>query len=531
MTRGQRSRPWSLIVFGAAFAVINLIGALLLGPRTAARIAVAGCATALVDGLVESRSHGALPVVSLRIDEDTLAALQADMPFSGGRYVEAMLEDDGKEIPVRFRHRGLVLTTHYLGNKRSFRLRLPKRNPFAPMRRVNLVVPKTQDMIANAVGTAIARSMDVSVPFDDLAWVRINGRDIGLMEMIEEIGIGYERNHGIGTHKVTAFKGDLLSQDSARTTLQRHLWRALGNWKVLASADSGAAIARMRAVIDWVNAPDSAAPSLDSLARLIDLPAFLRYCAAIRLLDSYHIDNHHNQWWLNGAVLGKLYPVLWDVYPLYDRTVGHFHMAHDALAYQVLRHGAARLERDRVLFAAWRAMHVQQGADRIIASVVERIRPAVIADREKWMSIALGDEHVYRGSDLHWFRAVRKFRTRLEENWTALARDFAIDDLHVEQRDSSLALRYRGVVSLKFTTTDTLPSAAWAEGAGELRSVSENAWIIDPRAAAATDMDARYLDRNFIGTRPVDVRIRFNGPVPRTFQFYNAVTDEEITPR
>ncbi len=519
----------SLIVFGSAFAAINLIGALLLGPRTAARIAVAGSTTALVDGLIETRSHGSLPVVSLRIDEDTLAALQADMPFSGGRYVDAVLEDEGKDIPVRFRHRGLVITTHYLGSKKSFRLRLPKRNPFAPLRRVNLVVPKTQDIVANAVGIAIARSMEAAVPFDDMAWVRINGDDVGLMEMMEEVGTGYERTHGIGTHKVTAFKGDLLTQDTTRSTLQRNLWTSLDNWNVLASADSNAAIHGMRAVLAWVNTPDSIAPPLDSLARWIDLSSFLRYCAAIQLLDSYHIDNHHNQWWLHGAA-GKLYPVLWDVYPFYDRTNGHFHMAHDALSYQVLRNGAARLERDRVLFAAWKAMHEQHGAEAIIRSLVDRVRPAVLADREKWMSIALGDEHVYRGSDLHWFRAVKKFRLRMDEKLEALRRGFAINDLQVEQRDSTLRVRFTGEVSLKMTTADTLLAPGTAVGIGELRTMG-GAWVIDPVADARGDAEARYRNRNFIEVRPVEVVIRFQGTLPRGLRFYNAVTDEEITPR
>lgn len=530
MKRNARSSRWPLMLFGLMAVGVNLGGALLFGPENAARIAFAGSTTALVDGLVEQRGSGTLPVIDLRIDADSLRALEADMPYSGRRNIDAALQWGDNSLPVHFRHRGVMLTTHYLGLKRSFRMRMPKRNPFAPIRALNVINPKTQDFLANWLSSAIGQRMGVAVPKDDFAWVRINGRDIGVMETIEQIGVHYEQVHGLSEKKVSVIEGDHPAVVGDSLPVGRDLWASPRNWHVSGKADSAETFHRLSALVNWVNGDDSTA-TRDSLAKLIDVHAYLKYCAAIQLMGSYHIDDRHNQWFVRSASTGLLYPVLWDAFPLFDPTGGRFHMANDALAFRLLANGDARLERDRELYRIWHSMQVENGVEELLTPTIERLTPAVLSDREKWISAAIGNEHVYRGSDVQWFRSVTNLRRRLHNYWNKLGEGFHINGLQVERQDSALHVRYTGEVSLRMASTTGAFVVLRTSGTGTCAPQADGTTLlIHPAAPVPKDKSARFAQWKSISVLPVDVIIRFNGPVPQALTWSNAVTDEPIAP-
>lgn len=530
MRRTARRPRWPMVLFGMMVLAVNLAAALLFGPENAARIAFAGGTTAWMDGLIERRDIGGLPLIDLRIDEDSLRSLGANLPFSGGRNIDATLMWGEVGVPVRFRYRGVMLTTHYLGNKRSFRLKLPKRNPFEPIRSLNVINPKTQDFLANCLANELARRMGVAVPKDDYAWVRINGHDLGLMETIEQIDGRFERSRGAAGKQVPVFEGDLPPLRGDSMPVGRELWASADAWGYASKADSAEAHQRLKALVAWVNADDSAA-TLDTLARLLDLHAYLKYCAAIQLMGSYHIDGHHNQWLVQSAGSGLFYPVLWDVFPLFDPTGGHFHMANDALAFRILGNGGARLERDRELHRVWKDLYAEGGLDDVLGPMIARITPAVLSDREKWTSVAIGNEHVYRSSDLQWFRAVDNLRRRLLAHWASLGEGFRISRLQVERQDSALHVRYNGAVSLRIGSTQGGIVPLSSSGTGSCVPQDDGAaLVIHPQAEVLKEHSARFAQWTWITTRPVDVVIRFKGPVPHQLVWSNAVTDEPLTP-
>lgn len=530
MRRTARPPRWPVVLVGLMVLTVNLSAMLMFGPENAARIAFTGCTTALMDGLIERRDIGGLPVIDLRIDQDSLRALGADLPFSGGRNIDASLAWGEVDVPVRFRYRGVMLTTHYLGNKRSFRLKLPKRNPFEPIRSLNVINPKTQDFLANRLANEIGRRMGVAVPKDDYAWVRINGHDLGLMETIEQIDGRFERSRGKSGKQVPVFEGDLSPLQGDSMPVGRELWASADAWRYASKADGAEALQRLKALVAWVNADDSTA-DIDTLARLLDVHAYLGYCAAIQLMGSYHIDGHHNQWLVENAGSGLFYPVLWDVFPLFDPTGGHFHMANDALAFRILGNGDARLERDRQLHRIWKELYVEGGLDDLLGPMVARITPAVLSDREKWTSAAIGNEHVYRSSDLQWFRAVDNLRRRLRAHWASLGEGFRITRLQVERQDSTLHVRYDGEVSLRIGSAQGGVALLSGSGTGSCVLQEDGAaMLIHPEAEVPKEHSARFAQWTWITTRPVDVVIRFNGPVPRNLVWTNAATDEPLTP-
>ncbi len=531
MTRARPRRRWPWMLLGLVVLAVNVAGLAVLGPHRAARLAYAGAAHTLVDGIAASPAHHRIEMVDLTVDPKDLASLESDLPWSGGSYKPVMLRANGVEFAAQYRLRGAGMPSHFVAEKRSFRLKLPKRSPFSPYRTLNFLNPKSMNMLNAHVAFWIAGRMGVAVPYDDLAFVRINGHDRGVMEMVEQPDGRYEEVRHLAEHQVAVFKGDLPPIRKGEVVAPKRLWADAKAWQYAGKADSTAAMAALAAVIDALRSPDSTMmPRLDTL---IDVEAFARYCAAIKLINTQHIDNVHNQWLVAGSRTHRFYPVLWD--PVMFGASGHepFYPIHDALAFALLRNGAFRLERDRCLYRGWKKMHLDSLVDAHIAEVVDRIRPSVMADREKAAILADGMDDVVRYSNLEWARSVDYLAGDLHAYWSALADHFRIADLHLSAANGEQRITWSGGMAVRITWTGASIPVFDPHGTSEVR--------IDPSRHEVELMPVvKHCDGDkadpFAGGRwydplPVEVRITWTGGNADQLRYFNAVTDEEITPK
>lgn len=511
-------------------ALTSALGALMLGPGNALRLAVAGVSNAALDPFTEHVCDNGLPVLDVFVDPAQLASLQADLPFSGGRYVPAEVRAMGMTFPAGFRYRGLVLTTHYLGEKRSFRLKLGKRNPFAPYRKLDILNPKTPDLLHDRIATLLAARLGVDAPALAFVNVRLNDRPHGLMEAMERIDGRFERLRGRAKKQVPVFKGDSPALSGRALPQGRPLWADAAHWQYESDADSAAAREHLRAVVAWINGPDSSRQELDSLARVLDTEAFARYSALVQLLGTWHIDNYHNQWLVAGAD-ARFRPVLWDAHPGYDRGLMPIHSAHDALIVRLMDHGDWRLQRDRLLYRAWHELHEQGAFDRLYSAQVALIRPAVLMDRNRATMLTDDAMHVHRTSAIQWARATDRFRDELHAVWERLRPGFRINELHVGRTDSTLHIHSSGEPALRVEHTEGAATLSITGSGNYYLDTLPSVVIVHPviRAADKAREDI-YAMWNYRVAEPVDLTLHIARGVPAALRFFNAVTDEEITP-
>ena len=534
MIGALRRMGWPGLLLCLFVVLVNFLGLFLLGPKDAARIAWSAAASATLDGLAEGPFELQIPVVDLHVERELLDRLGEDLPMSGGEYVPAILRSNGLQHQAEFRYRGGVYTAHFLGSKKSFRLKLGKRNPFAPFRSLDFLNPKTADLLHNRMSCLMAEQMGVAHPYNGFAFVRLNGEDHGVMEVLEHIGGRFEKLRGEAKGQVPVFKGDFPPIDRNGVPKGKLLWASADSWQYMSKADSSEAKALLQATVQWVNATDSLRPSMDSLARCIDLGAFARFNALIHLLGTWHIDNFHNQWLVRSADTGLLYPVLWDAHPLFDRGSMPFHFTPDALSFHLMRDKDWRLERDRALYAGWRQMNDGGKFDELYQEEITTLRSAVLRDKNRSTLVTDVGEHVYRSSAVQWVRGLNRFSESIHAHWERTRDAFKIQSFKVITTDTTLKISYVGEVALRLENP---------AGREDLRVLSIEAGgvvnldplpgvvLIHPRVSAPNEeYSDPYSPWSYCVAEPIDVTFHIASGVPAALHFFNAVTDEEITP-
>lgn len=419
--KGQRQGiVWA--VLAGAVAVSLIVFAAMLGPLRAVHIAASSFLSVAVDGLAEGTTTHHIPVLDISMDEEKLDSLSADLPWSGGRNVPAVLHHNGIDHKVRFRYRGVYATSHFLGGKRSFRLSMKRSNPFAPYRKVNVINPKAFNMVNDHLALWIAGRMGVPVPYDDFAFVRINGVDVGVMEVFEQVDKDFERNRHIGDHSVAVFKGDYPPVTGRELPKPLALWTDAAHWEYVGGGDSALAHQHLLALVGLVSSRTlSAEAKRDSLPKLIDIDAFLRYYAALKVINTSHIDDFHNQWLVLSPRTGLFYPVLWDPLMMYPHRDEPLHPVHDALSKLVLMDPEWRLRCDRQVAEGIALLRTDGLFEKHLDQVADRLQPSVLRDRNKYGQVSPDPADVHRTSFAHWTHSLTSLQRTALAYWGKVA--------------------------------------------------------------------------------------------------------------
>ena len=521
--RASRSRKGPLLALAGLVALSLGAGVIAFGPDRALRMAAAAALNVSVDGLAENPGPHRIRVVDIEVAEKDLAKLQENLPFSGTDWKSAVLIDNGTRYPVKFRYRGFG-PIHHLGGKKSFRLKMKRDGPFGAYKRLNFLNPKAQNMVNVSLAYWIASRMGVATPYEDFVFVRMNGEDHGVMHLCEQIDGDFERNRHLVDGDVPVFKGDFPPTNVRLTVNNGPLWRAAKNWEFMGDADSTVAKQKLEGLIWLVNQRNMPwAVRRDSLEQLIDIDAFLRYAAAMKVIDTRHIDNYHNQILVLSPRSGKFYPVLWDPILLYAPKEEPFYPVYDALSYWLLRDPEWRWIRDRYVRDALTALHTDSAFYHQMDRMLERIKPSVMADRNKTGTLSNASQDVDRSSIVHWAMSAEQLRGRMAGYWNRLTDEFSRDSLKVEQSDRSVRITGSALPPLEITITgDSLEWDTITPGPNYLARTMDTYGAPDALTmswfplAAKTDSGGLYRDDQRYLLQPWDMTLRLRSGHIRT---------------
>lgn len=527
----KRKTPIALLrIAGIAIVLFSLLGfAIALGPSRAARIAGAAAANVLIDGFAERPVHHRIPVLELRVAPQDLDSLQADLPWSGGEAVKALLLEHGVEHKARFRYRGAYTPSHFLGGKKSFRLSLKRGNPWSPYRRVNVVNPKAHNLVNNHMAAWVAGSMGVPVPMDEMVFVRINDEDIGVMELFEQVDGDFERNRHLGVTEVPVYKGDYPAITRRELPKGRTLWADAAHWEYASDSDSSEAHGKLMRLVSALR-KDTASLSAhrDSIAALVDVDTWLRYEAALLVINSTHIDQYHNQWLVLNPRTGRFYPVLWDALLMFAPPGEPLYYVNDAMTWWTLRIPEWRLKRDRYAYEAMVRLQREGEFEQRLDEVTARMRPSVLADRNKFGNVSMEPADVHRVSVLHVIGSIAGLRASCAAHWERTLARMERDSVTVE-RDTVLRVRAHSEAPIRLR---------WQGGTGLLRvdgsevraEEDGQGWsiVLHHRLRSLSGKDHPLADKQRLTTDPLDALVSFGGPIPPSLAISNAITDDPI---
>ena len=263
--------------------------------------------------------------------------------------------------------------------------------------------------------------MGVPVPHDELVQVRLNGRDHGVMELYEQPTGKLEQVRGMWPEEVPVYKGDFGPLQGRALGARNLLWSEAAHWQYVSKADSAMAHARLTSLVGLVS--DRRMPldeRRDSLASLIHMDAYLRYLAALWVVNTAHIDQYHNQFLVLDPRNGLFYPILWDALLMYEQPGKPRYYVHDALAYWVLQVPEWRLLRDRHAWQALQRLHGEGLFQTRWNEVEERVMPSLLADRNKYANVTLQAEDVHRYSMVHAAASSASMQEQVRTYWDGL---------------------------------------------------------------------------------------------------------------
>lgn len=536
----RRRRKSGLSSIGKFLLLVVIISTVLaaanLGPERAWRIGAAAISNEFLDRPDKNTEH-LLPVIEIEVAPSNLEQLNSDLPWSGGTKVPVIWKDNGIDHPGTFRYRGLVAPTHYLGNKKSFRLNMRGSNPYRPLKVLNVINPKSLNMLNNHLALWIGGHMGVPVPFDELVYVRMNGADYGVMELFEQVNGNFERVRNLSDDQVPVYKGDFPPLKGKELPPHVPLWKHANNWQYASKADSTHARKRLEDLISLLRARGTAAFDTlnvsfrDSLATLIDVPDMLRYFAALKVLNTMHIDNYHNQWLVLNSE-NKFYPILWDPLMMFPPQDEPWYPIHDALAYHVLSIPEWRVERDRIIHGSLEELHTDSAFLHYFVNVRDRLRPSLMADPNKYGAITADPYDVFPFSSAHAAASSDKLLKRTLSYWDRLEEQMQVSDVQVQRRDSSMRVTWKGTAAIRLVLgPDTIPAPSVTNGAEVVQVFAHegewSCWLVPEVEQRGAEKPNAYADRTWYQVRPADLRLEMNVPA-HDVQLFNAVTDAKI---
>jgi hypothetical protein len=393
MRRADVLTVWVLPV--VVLAATGLIGAAVLGPREAIGIARSAALTAAIDPLLRNDQLPALAVVELEVDRSALSADGPHAHRTSKKTQAATLHWKGARYPVRLLWLKEAQGKRGLRGKPSLFLQLPRGAPFAPYRQVRLMNTASRSVIDRMLAQRISVVARTATAHAQPVWVRMNGNDLGLMELHEEPSNNFERSRGLPS-ATTLFYGDSSA------------WPSRDRWRMCAGADSAIALARLTELDSLLR---SATPNVARLAALVDVEAWLNYHVARKLSGCTWPP-----WLVLSPRSGSFYPVLytgggkpWWQSDTTPDPVTQALLTHEPYALRAAQ--CAEELRDHFL--------QENGLQREVDALLDTYRSSVLADRDR-IAWPPGQRDPQRFSALQYAKAVESRQRVLMDRWRAM---------------------------------------------------------------------------------------------------------------
>ena len=240
--------------------------------------------------------------VNFILNDSNLNQLSSDLPLSGADYKDkALLIVDNKAFTGKVKIRGDNFY-HWAFPRKSWRFKTSKSNTYNNTRKINLIIPKSENLITNHVSYQLARQLNLLAPQSRLVDFSINGVYKGIRLMVGQIDENFLRKNNIMPSDI--YKGDNVGQKQY-LGLDVLIFNNPSIWEKHAVNNhySSENIYPLKQMLSEL--------SLDQ-HRILDIKSFAAMAAFIDLTTTYHFDNRHNWILYYDNYLEKFFPIIWD---------------------------------------------------------------------------------------------------------------------------------------------------------------------------------------------------------------------------
>lgn len=531
--REQHKVKRIFLLFGLLCLLPFLLGFVFFGFGDGLKVNAGALLTHLTQDRGE-RDDIDLPIYEFFIPSESLSALNEDLPTSGRVRKKGYMLYNGIKFPVTIKYRGM-LKLHWGGPKRSFRVYLKKKGPFGKIRTINFVNPKAFNFIKNYMTAWIAKQMGVAAPLDKLVFVKVNGKNYGVMEMIEQVTGRYERIRNQSRDQIPVYRGDKIPEGDT-TMVSELLYESEKNWVYKSNAAAALSDKKLSQLISLVNEPVITEATYDSLEQLIDIDAYMRFQACLMALNTVHVDQIHNQYFIFNTRKERFYPVLWDPSFMWPADDMGFYQINDPLAYVVLTNPQWRKMRDRYLYKFLQNYHVNGRLYQKMKDIIDLIRPSVYADKYKYGVITANLDDVFAFSNVHFESSHISLRERTKTHYNYLLAELSQTYIAYELADQALAIRVNSnvPVTVEITGKDTAGFTISSMDTVDQPDLQyDHARVSFELFGEVAHIDAKKNNRFDEHRYYIAVERAYNFAIDgelSSIDFYNAITREKIQP-
>lgn len=304
--RGTYSRWEDFTVRHRTSQDLNLLA---VGELEAAHLLQSAKVTAGAWDTGEKLAATGLDTVHLFVKDGSRQRLDSNLPHSGFEYVEGGLFHDGQIHEVDLRYRGDNVY-HWGYWKKSWRVKTKRGALYKGMRKFNLVAPRTTEVLNNYLSYRLGSLMGLISPKTELVNVALNGENLGVFVLTEQLEESTIRRHDKMPGDV--YSGELVGMDSYQG-IENKLFDHPGVWSKVAinnHFDEGA----MTPLEELIRTIEEATTEEGQrrLSELVDMEAFGRFSAFETLVCTVHIDAMHNWRLYYDPWATNFVPIVWD---------------------------------------------------------------------------------------------------------------------------------------------------------------------------------------------------------------------------
>jgi hypothetical protein len=443
-----------VFIFLTSFS--TCIGIYKFGFNDGIKINIAAMLCAFENRVSIDRIPDDVPIYEVKIKEKDWEKICNNLPKSKKEKIDVIFHHNGKDYNAKIKFRG-HLKLHWGGKKKSIRVYFKENSPFGSINQMNFINPKTYQMTNNHIATWIGNKVQTNTLLDKLVFLKINGKNYGLMEMVEQPSKKYEINANLGTENVTLFKGDYLEDKNGKDSLV-NLWASLKNWKIKNFNDE--AVKKFDSLIYLLNRRDiSLKDRFLKINKLVLIDEFLKFYATLTLANTQHIDQTHNQIIILSNLRNKFCPVLWDPTLMWSTPNNHFYNFYDPLSYYILKNPLWREQRDKLIYQFIINFYDSGKLINYHKNLENKLWSSVKIDYNKCNPIGENLNNVYRFSNSMYLNSNNKIRHIIKSYYDLIKtniNDSDIEEVKIDENTVKISYSTNVPIILEIKCKDKL---------------------------------------------------------------------------
>lgn len=341
-----------------------------------------------------------LPIAELYMKGHRFDRLTENLPVSGRDYQKAELKIGDKTYKAEARFRGDSIN-HWAFPARSWRVKLRKGKFYNGMEYFNLVVPRSDNQIANWLGYQMAERFEgILVPETEYVHFRFNRRYDGVRMLLEQPNQDFLRRRNLVPGKI--FNGDISSEHIYGEESRKHLYKDSSAWEVESPTDNIQNI-EMVELLRIIREEHDPYRFYELMQRIVDINGVMNYIALLDMVGSVHVDETHNGKFYFNPISGRFSPIGWDTVAYFWKNRHQLDFASNSFFRVLLSNPAFRELKDRALWTAMQGELSEETLHKMIDRQVALITPDIKAFALKLHANDKGINHV---SNSEWEQAI-----------------------------------------------------------------------------------------------------------------------------